>query len=384
MKKLTIVFLYQNALRPESGGTERATKLVMDELERRGHKTIGLLHCTREQPDQFYLNNITIDSLTNFLHTNSVDIVINQIAYHHWLLEAFLYNGGKEWRQSGGKIISFMHLDPTPAPRKKISSYFRDWKEKSFIGKIKRLGLIPYLPILNCKIDLTYKHSLKYLYEHSDRYVLMSESFIDIFKKIANISNPDKIRCISNMLTFPKVEKPDIWSTKRRSVLVVARLDDEQKNISFIIDTWKSINNHNGYTLHLVGEGSDRKYLEQKAKDVPDIVFEGRQSPINWYKEARIFLMASPREGWGLTLTESLQCGVIPIVLNTSSVFADIILSGQNGFLAENKEEYIKYLDLLLHDETQLERMSNHALSSAYKFTPEKVGEQWLKMLSEL
>lgn len=34
---MTILFLYDSPLRPEAGGTERATKLVVDEMERRGH-----------------------------------------------------------------------------------------------------------------------------------------------------------------------------------------------------------------------------------------------------------------------------------------------------------------------------------------------------------
>ena len=120
------------------------------------------------------------------------------------------------------------------------------------------------------------------------------------------------------------------------------------------------------------------------AIDTPDIIFEGSQSPLEWYKKASIFLMASPREGWGLTLTESLQNGVVPVVLNTSSVFRDIIIDGENGFLAQNAQEYASRISLLLSDNDKRSKMAINGLKSACRFSPQKVGDLWEKMLNTL
>ena len=94
---MTILFIYDSLLVPEVGGTERATKLVMDEMELRGNKCIGILHFNQDNPDEYFLNGLRIESLTDFLNDNEVDLVVNQIAYHSWLLKSFLVNGGKEW-----------------------------------------------------------------------------------------------------------------------------------------------------------------------------------------------------------------------------------------------------------------------------------------------
>lgn len=381
---MTILFLYNSPLKPEVGGTERATRLVMDELGRRGYETIGLLHADRERPGHFYLNGVAIYSLYDFLVANRVDVVVNQIAYHNWLLSDFLKYGGKEWRNNGGKIISFMHLDPTPAPKKKITVYFEDWDKKSFIGKIKRLLLILYLPFLNRKIDKAYRYGLRYVYDNSDRYILMSESFTKIFSELSGLKDLSKLRYITNMLTFPDIEHPEIVSQKDKTVLVVARLDDEQKNISFIIDVWKSISNHEGHTLHIIGDGQDRMKLEKRASGVMDIIFDGQLNPHPLYKQAKIFLMASPREGWGLTLTESLQCGVVPIVLNTSSVFSDIITNEANGFLVNDQEDFKNRLELLLSNQSIYETMALNGLMSVASFTPNTVGKKWDNLLHEL
>lgn len=380
---MTILFIYDSPLRPEAGGTERATRLVMDELERRGHHTIGLVHSNRENPDNFYLNGIPVNSLSKFLLDNHVDVVINQIAFHYWLLEDFLLHGGQEWKKDGGKVISFMHLDPTPPPKKKLSAYFDDWHQKSLIGKIKRVLFMVYLPYLEYKTYKIYKKSLLYLYENSDRYILLSESFTDRFIKLSGINDSGKLRFITNMLTFPKIEGIEILDKKEKVVLVVARLDDEQKNISFIIDVWKSLSDHYGYTLHVIGDGKDSFKLKKLAAGVDNLVFEGPQSPLNWYQRAAIFLMASMREGWGLTLTESLQCGVVPVALNTSTVFKDILSNGKNGFLARDKKEYGKYLELLMSEDSLRKTMAKEALLSAKRFSAKNVGDKWEKLLSE-
>ena len=96
LNNMTILFMYDSPLLPEKGGTERATKLVMDELARRGHTTIGLLHFNQDNPDEYFLNGNRIPSLIDFLNDNHVDVVVNQIAFHYWLLKEFLAHGGQE------------------------------------------------------------------------------------------------------------------------------------------------------------------------------------------------------------------------------------------------------------------------------------------------
>lgn len=379
----TIAFLYDSPLRPEAGGTERATKLVMDELACRGYRTIGLIHATRKNPDEYYHNGVKI-SLKEFLADNNVDIVVNQIAFHYWLLESFLRNGGSEWQKRGGKIISFMHLDPTPAPKKKLKRYFDDWKQKSVIGKIKRMGFILCLPWFYHKVDSEYKASLRYLYHNSDNYVLMSPTFSGIFRKLTRLKDYGKLAYITNMLTFPEIEEPSILEAKDKSILIVARLDDEQKNISFMIDVWHKIENHHGYTLHILGRGDDEMLLKNKANGVEDIVFEGQKSPLVFYRKSRIFMMASPREGWGLTLTESLQNGVVPVVLNTSTVFKDIIENKSNGFLADTKSNFIEYVKLLMTNDEVRDKMAINGLNSAKKFSKQTVGDNWENLIKEL
>ena len=381
---MNILFIYDAPLRPEDGGTERATSLVMNELSRRGHNCNGMLHFDQQKPEIQYINGTKIDSICDYLKSNNIDVVVNQIAFHPRFLSQFLGYGGQQWKEEGGKIISFMHLDPTPAPRKKLKTYFADWSQRSVMGKIKRLIYVLSLPYFYYKPDKQYKSGLRYLYDTSDRYVLMSKSFLPIFSKLANLSDTSKVAFIPNMLTFPEIATEEILEKKDNIVLVVARLDDAQKNISFMIDAWSKVKDHRGYTLHILGDGQDKEMLHKCAEGVNDIVFEGSQTPLNWYRKAKIFLVASPREGWGLTITESLQNGVVPVVLNTSTVFMDIINDGENGYLPKTIDKYSSYIETLMCNDALRNRMATSGLQTSARFMPQIVGDLWESMLNEV
>jgi glycosyltransferase involved in cell wall biosynthesis len=381
---MNILFIYDAPLLPEAGGTERATSLVLNELSRRGHSCYGILHFDQKKPEIQYINGTKIDSIYDYLKSNNIDVVVNQIAFHSRFLSQFIAYGGQKWKEEGGKIISFMHLDPTPEPRKKLKTYFADWSEKNVMGKIKRLVYVLSLPYFYYKSDKQYKSGLRYLYDTSDRYVLMSKSFLPIFSKLANLSDTSKVAFIPNMLTFPEIATEEILEKKDNIVLVVARLDDAQKNISFMIDAWGKVKDHMGYALHILGDGQDRDMLHKCAEGVNDIVFEGSQTPLNWYRKAKIFLMASPLEGWGLTITESLQNGVVPVVLNTSTVFMDIINDGENGYLPKTIDEYSSYIETLMCNDALRNRMATSGLQTSARFMPQTVGDLWESMLNEV
>jgi len=381
---MNILFIYDAPLQPEAGGTERATSLVMNELSGRGHNCYGILHFDQQKPEIQYINSTKLDSIYDYLKSNNIDVVVNQIAFHPRFLSQFLEYGGQQWKEEGGKIISFMHLDPTPEPRKKLKTYFTDWSQRSVMGKIKRLVYVLSLPYFYYKFDKQYKSGLRYLYDKSDRYVLMSKSFHPIFSKLANLSDSSKVAFIPNMLTFPEVATEGILEKKDNIILVVARLDDAQKNISFIIDAWSKVKDHRGYTLHILGDGQEREMLHKCAEGVNDIVFEGSQTPLKWYRKAKIFLMASPREGWGLTITESLQNGVVPIVLNTSTVFMDIINDGENGYLPKTTDEYSSYIETLICNDALRNRMAISGLQTSARFMPQPIGNLWVIILNEV
>lgn len=382
---MTILFMYDSPLNPEAGGTERATQLVMEEMERRGHTCIGLLHFNQDNPDEYFLNGARITSLTDFLSENDVDVVVNQIAFHYWLLKEFLAHGGQEWKKKGGKIVSFMHFDPDFKDFF-YKSVFVGWKQLSLFRKIKKVGLFCYMPYLKHISQKIKDDSYRYIYDHSDAFVVLSPSYIPKIVKHAKLKEDSKIRVITNMLTFPEIANATILDKKEKSVLVVSRMNENQKKISTILSAWRGIKEKNGYTLDIVGIGKDAdKYKEWVQKNnLQDVIFHGQQSPLLYYQKASIFLMSSPREGWGLTITESFQNGVVPVVMNTSSVFSDIIEDGVSGYLPNNINEFKDRLQTLIINDEKRRAMAYASLERAKLFTSSSVGERWNTILNDI
>lgn len=383
---MNILFLYDSPLLPEKGGTERATKLVMDELARRGHTTIGLLHFNQDNPDEYFLNGERIPSLIDFLNEHHIDVVVNQIAFHYWLLKEFLAHGGQEWKDKGGKIISFMHFDPTGSKPLPIKGLLRDFGKKSFLAKIKRIAMILfYRPILIRRTKKTGQKSYRYIYDNSDAYVVMSPSYIEPFATKAGLQDTSKMHVITNMLTFPEIADKSIIKQKENKVVVVARMDEQQKRISTILKVWHSIDLKD-WTLQIIGTGKDADYYKEMVtkKHIRNVEFLGHQTPWPFYQKAKLFMMSSPREGWGLTITESMQNATVPIVLNTSAVFRDIVRDKVDGFLPNNEREMAERLTQLMSDNDLRNQMAEAALEGAARFTPEKVGEQWENLLIKI
>lgn len=382
---MNILFLYNHPLIAEKGGTSRATSLAMQELSRRGHTCMGHLHFNDDDPDQCYYNDTKVESLTAFLHDHNIDVVINQLGYKPALLKTFLHHGGKEWQEGGGKILSILHFDPSRAPFS-VLQWLRSGKGQMPWSLMKRLVRLPLLLRSRWKQEERIRRGYRYIYEHSDRYIVLSPSYIPAFAQRMGLTDPKKLRVIPNMLTFPTIADDSILTEKERTIVVVARLMEKHKRISLILKTWHTIPEHGGYTLQILGDGPDADMYRQMIKDmgICDVQLLGQQDPLPYYRKAQMSLLASPREGWGLVITESLQNGVVPVVMDTSTVFHDILTDGKDGYLCSDQREFRHRIEALMTDEALRHRLALNGLRRAAAFTPDRAGEIWEKVLADV
>lgn len=381
-----ILWIYEKELNPEDGGTERISYLIMNGLKERGYNCLGFLEFHKKTQEIVYHKNYVKDLYT-FLIENKIDIVINQLGYGDWLLKRFYKEGGERWKNEGGKIITCLHFDPKQ-PQKTRQVIFHNWGLMSSKGKIDAIKRYIFSPYYERKEENFIRNTYKYLYDYSDLFVMLSETHFLYFKSLLKLNDYSKLRAIPNPLTFPDISSPDIIKNKKKQVLVVARMSEYHKRISFILKVWKQLNNNKDldWQLILVGNGPDKSEYEKfvKRNNLTNVVFKEQQNPDKFYKESSIFLMSSPAEGWGLTLTESLQRGVVPIVMNTSPVFSEIIDNGLNGFLVK-KNSYIKFsqaIETLIKEDTLRANMAKKAIEKSFIFSIENVLNKWERILS--
>lgn len=329
-----------------------------------------------------------IANLNEFLTSRHIDVVINQMGNQSWLIDMFLAQGGELWEKAGGRIISCLHFDPhfpsfIYAYLGKTHKTLHDWVEIAklivFCPKYKRRQ--------NKQLGALYNH----LYDVSDTFVLLSTAHFPYIKKIMGRSEYSRMIAINNPLTFDDISLESILLEKKKEILVVGRMSDYEKRISIVLKTWKYLQRYKeieDWHLVLVGDGNSlNDYKEYvKKRHLPNVSFEGQQNPEPYYRRASIFLMTSSAEGWGLTLTESLQRGVVPIVMDSCPVFHEIIENCVDGFICPNNDipAFAAKIHLLISNTGILSRMGANALRGAEKFKLDNTIDKWESVLLSL
>lgn len=136
--------------------------------------------------------------------------------------------------------------------------------------------------------------------------------------------------------------------------MIVARLDEHSKRLSLALRIWHEVENrgYGDWKLTIVGHGPDEMYYRTLADELQlkNISFEGRQEPLEYYRRASIFMMTSAYEGWGITLLEAQQMGVVPVVFDSYVALHDIVGNGVNGIIVENGnlDKYVEQLTALM------------------------------------
>ena len=97
-------------------------------------------------------------------------------------------------------------------------------------------------------------------------------------------------------------------------------------------------------------------------------------------------MMTSKSEGWGLTLTESQQFGVVPVVFDTVAPFHEIITNEVNGILVEENQFdiYVQEMISLMKDEKKRKTMAIEGYAPCKKFSQDNIAEDWYKLIQEL
>lgn len=92
--------------------------------------------------------------------------------------------------------------------------------------------------------------------------------------------------------------------------------------------------------------------------------------------------MTSDNEGWGLTLTESLQSGVIPIAFHSFESISDIITNHKDGVIVDDGDidGYVSALLDLMQDEGKRLLMAENAIAKSQNFAPSLVAEKWYNL----
>jgi glycosyltransferase involved in cell wall biosynthesis len=245
------------------------------------------------------------------------------------------------------------------------------------------VSLIPFfnhknkiIQIVNSDSNRTYKYINTYI-DRVSKIICISPKQINTLKEIIEKNHHNKLILIPHGVKLVST-KPLFNQKEPLKIGYIGRIHQKQKNVFFIVEVLKKI--EFPFEFILIGSGPDEHELISLLKQNQiKYKYEGaiHNSEISAYiKNWDIFLFTSTSEGFGITLIEAMNNGVVPIANFIDGVTDYIIQDNVDGFLVkQNKiEEYLKILYLLEANRELLHQIKKNAINKIQsKFDLNKV-----------
>ena len=218
----------------------------------------------------------------------------------------------------------------------------------------------------------------------SDETIVLCKGMMNQLIKMTDVSDTSKIKIIPNFVQDKKTGNMQ----KENIIIWCGLIDFDIKRIDAALKIWKEcMDKLPDWSFHILGDGiglKEAKSLARKLK-LRNIVFEGRIDPIPFYCKAKIVTVTSSFESFSLVTLEAQKYGCVPIVYNTFPAASMLIKDGQTGFLIapyETKSFANKILKVALETDI-FEVMSQMAIESSKKYSPDVIFYKWKKLLSQ-
>lgn len=360
MKK--VCFLIGNL--NNSGGTERVTTLIANELSRKKINVCILSLIEGEKP--FF----DLDSNVDFysLYEEKISFARNYISII-WKIRNFLQDY---------KIDTLIVVDS-------ISCVFT--VPALFGLKIKHICWEHF----NFKVNLGVKYrdiGRRWAAKYCDKIVVLTNSDKELWLEGIKKNNIN-----SKLVTIPNPNpyentNIDRYSTREKVIVAVGRLT-EQKGFDLLIKAWAKISNHHAeWVLKIIGSGEDKESLELLAKnenvDSSVQLIPATKNIEIFYKQASIFCLSSRYEGFGMVILEAQAFGLPVVSFECDCGPSDLIHHGKNGYLVSSEDidalskSLSKMISLSKDDYIEY---SYNAYLNANKFNVKNLLNLWLEIV---
>ena len=199
--------------------------------------------------------------------------------------------------------------------------------------------------------------------------------------------NKLQITAISNPCPFPAQEY--IKEKNSKVVLAVGRLA-YQKGFDLLLQSWPEVNKAMpDWELKIVGEGIDRQKLSEFIENnqlTDSVELVGNTNDVSqYYKQAEIFCLSSRFEGFPMVLLETLAFG-LPVVSFDCDTGPAEILEDTGSILVPQSDINKLALSLieLMSDDEKRQTISMKSKEKAQIYQSKNIINQWIDLLESL
>ena len=180
-----------------------------------------------------------------------------------------------------------------------------------------------------------------------DLYTVENKQFFNILKK--HIAFKNRLQYLPNCVSLRGV-KEKICKKEENIVITVGRLGDWYKNNELLIEAIKKLPKEivKKWKFYLVGPcTNDFNIYLSKEKDKDSEIFESikiigpiydRNELYDLYSQAKIFILTSRSESFGIAAIEAMYNGAYPVLTNYGSITKDITDNGRVGKIVEKMD----------------------------------------------
>lgn len=377
----------------QNGGLERVVCNLANQFSLNGYEVTLTVLNKKNKGIYFEINNkIKLEYLNELQYKNNGIIrrMIGKILIRH--KESFLKN--PELR----KEIFF--------PKKRRKGLEKYLKEKKFdiviAVAVEMTELISCINTENINtLIIGWQHnSFNAYFEEKNKYSYGMEKFIKKYylnlDKLVLLTKKDKEKyekigikkCtyIYNPLSFTSERKAKVIN---HNIIFVGRLVWEQKGLDYLIRIMDIIinkYNQKKWNFIIVGDGKDKDKMKEKINKLKldnNVKFIGNTNNVKeYYLESSICINTSRWEGFGLVITEAMECGV-PVVAFENDGPNEIIVNGLNGYIIPkfNIDEFANKLYILMNNIELRKKMSKKSIIYMEKFKLKKIFYTWDKLI---
>ena len=376
-KKKRILLVYYKLFKP--GGVAKVLTNLANALSEEGYTVEILLLMSKR--DHFYpLNsNIKVHNIDTFSHwawkicefnvkhLRFIPKIKNFNAYiYHIGVFLMLRNWMRKNHQNYDTIISAWYkLSSFLALNKKASKKTIAWEHVTY----ETGGIL-------------FKDTLRKYYKNLKGIVCINSPAIEHYKQY------NKTYFIPNIIGEPFENQPEIsLENKENLISFVGRLDRE-KNAIALLEIFKESKIHTDWKLQIIGDGSERKNLEQfvEKNQLQDrVIFYGTKTSeeiLKLLRRSKIFGFTSLKEALPTVLLEAMFCGNAIISYNCNYGPSDIV-KNNSGFLIDvnNKEDFIQKLEMLTNSDEKLEKMMENATKETQNWKQNEILKKWQEII---
>ena len=347
-----------------SGGTERVSTVIANELQKDKELSISFLSLWENHSELFYDIDKSIKRdvlyekettgihhffgyirrIRRFIKRNKIDILID--------------------------IDGILDMYSVPAMFR-LKTKLISWEQFNYYQN----------PYVNYR-----KKTRKLAAKHADAIVVITKEDKGYYKQNLRIKN--KIEQIYNPITINN--NYSYYSIDSKTILSVGRIT-EQKGFDMLVEVAKEVfKTHPDWSWIIIGEGEDKEIIENKIKEyglANNIsIISNVKNIEDYYKKSAIYVMTSRYEGFGLVLTEAQEFHLPCISFKCPAGPSEIVDNNENGYLIDcfEIEDMIKAINKLIENETIRKEFSSKARKNSKIFDVQVIASQWSSLLKTM